>query len=244
MNYNKIYDNIISRAKERGAMNAYTEKHHIIPRCMGGNDDKINLAVLTPEEHFVCHLLLLKMYPDNKKLAYAIRVMCGESAPTNKRNNKLYGWLKRRIYRNKTVKTCSTCGNNFSISFCSLKKQFCSKKCHDINQRKSRIKKICKTCNMIFYAPLSKNLKQFCSIDCSAKDREIKIIKTCLVCNRQFKVLPSMSFIKCCSRACADTNKIKKIIKTCPLCNTQFQVVPSKKKIFCSRSCSKRKHIQ
>ena len=44
MNYKKIYENIITNAQNRTMDNkVYTEIHHIIPRCMGGSDDKENL---------------------------------------------------------------------------------------------------------------------------------------------------------------------------------------------------------
>jgi hypothetical protein len=72
----------------------YTEIHHIVPRCIGGDDNPENLAVLTPEEHFVAHLLLMKMHPDNAKLVYAAFMM----TVGNQRNNKLYGWLKRKRF--------------------------------------------------------------------------------------------------------------------------------------------------
>jgi hypothetical protein len=36
--------------------------------------------------------LLIKIYPDNPKLVYAAHMMCSG----NSRNNKLYGWLKRK----------------------------------------------------------------------------------------------------------------------------------------------------
>lgn len=55
MNYLKIYDQLIKTAKAKPKTNEYKEQHHIIPRCMGGSDDKDNLVYLTPEEHFVAH---------------------------------------------------------------------------------------------------------------------------------------------------------------------------------------------
>jgi len=39
----------------------YTEQHHILPKCLGGTNNKSNLVRLTAREHFVCHLLLVKM---------------------------------------------------------------------------------------------------------------------------------------------------------------------------------------
>ena len=58
--YTKWYNNIISSAKGRINI-GYVEKHHIIPRSLGGSDDKNNIVALTAKEHFICHLLLTKM---------------------------------------------------------------------------------------------------------------------------------------------------------------------------------------
>jgi hypothetical protein len=59
---------------------------------MGGSDDLENLAILTPEEHYVAHQLLVKMYPNNHKLIRAAHMMV-----PNRPSNKLYGWLRRRF---------------------------------------------------------------------------------------------------------------------------------------------------
>jgi hypothetical protein len=75
MNYKKIYDQIIERGKNR-SLNGYKECHHIIPKCLGGNNDKNNLVDLTAREHFLCHWLLHEIYPDNKKLFVAFHMMC------------------------------------------------------------------------------------------------------------------------------------------------------------------------
>lgn len=73
MNYIKIYERIIESSKNRIA-DGYTEKHHILPRCMGGGDEKENIAVLTAREHFICHWLLYKHYRI-KSLAFAWHMM-------------------------------------------------------------------------------------------------------------------------------------------------------------------------
>ena len=96
MNYNKHYYNLISRAKSR-VLEGYVEKHHIIPKCLGGTDDFDNLVTLTAEEHFVAHQLLTKIYPNNEKLIYAVKMMCVKTTK-QQRNNKMYGWLKRKYY--------------------------------------------------------------------------------------------------------------------------------------------------
>jgi len=74
MNYQKIYNQIIERAKNR-QLEGYKEKHHILPKCLGGNNDKDNLIELTAREHFLCHRLLCEIYPNNDKLWYALFLM-------------------------------------------------------------------------------------------------------------------------------------------------------------------------
>jgi NUMOD3 motif len=64
--YTTWYYNIINNAKSRTlSPDVYTEKHHIIPRSMGGDNCADNLVKLTAREHFVCHLLLVKMVPSS-----------------------------------------------------------------------------------------------------------------------------------------------------------------------------------
>ena len=97
MQYQQIYTHIIERAKSR-QLDGYGEKHHIIPRCLGGTDDKDNLVKLTYREHFLCHKLLCKMYPGNLKLVYAISFMV-YSSKKNQRlvNSKDFDYVKRML---------------------------------------------------------------------------------------------------------------------------------------------------
>lgn len=74
MNYQKIYSQIIERAKNR-QLEGYKEKHHILPKCLGGSNDKDNLIGLTAREHFLCHMLLCEIYPDKGKLRQALWLM-------------------------------------------------------------------------------------------------------------------------------------------------------------------------
>lgn len=84
MNYKKTYDKLINNAiyKHRRRLDrsnskyVYYEKHHIIPRCLGGDNSKDNLVLLTAREHFVAHKLLAEMYPEEKGLIHAIVMMC------------------------------------------------------------------------------------------------------------------------------------------------------------------------
>lgn len=77
MNVHEIYTKLIDRAKVRVLdANIYREQHHIIPRCLGGEDCKENIVELTSREHYIAHLLLCKIYPHNNKLAFAFKAMC------------------------------------------------------------------------------------------------------------------------------------------------------------------------
>lgn len=96
MKYQEIYNNLINRARSRITKN-YVEKHHIVPRCLGGTDSKENIVNLYPEEHYLAHLLLCKLNKGNSKLLYAaMNMTSGVMINNGKRNNKAYGWLRRQ----------------------------------------------------------------------------------------------------------------------------------------------------
>ena len=96
MNYKKIYSTIIENRKNN-PYEGYTEKHHIIPRCMNGTDDKENIVSLSAREHYVCHQLLVKMYPKEHGLIKAANMMCTDSFTTIRTKNRVYGWLRERL---------------------------------------------------------------------------------------------------------------------------------------------------
>jgi len=111
MNYERIYNQLIERSKNRIPPEGYIEHHHIIPRCLGGSDDKANIAILTPEEHFVAHVLLVKIYPNHKKLIMGVWKMCQSSNSTKGRpTRKIYGWLRRK--HSEFMKECQYGVNN------------------------------------------------------------------------------------------------------------------------------------
>lgn len=59
--YTAWYFSIIETAKKRQKPTGYTEKHHIIPKALGGSNDISNLVILTAKEHYIVHHLLTKM---------------------------------------------------------------------------------------------------------------------------------------------------------------------------------------
>ena len=60
--YQKWYFNIINNTKKlkRSKKDQYLEEHHIIPDSFTNSNYSKNLVLLTPREHFICHLLLTK----------------------------------------------------------------------------------------------------------------------------------------------------------------------------------------
>jgi hypothetical protein len=97
MNYSAIYERLVQRARER-TLEGYKERHHVVPRCLGGSDDPNNLVDLTGPEHAIAHMLLVKMHPGNLKLVFAANIMLvnANGIRYEMPRNKQYGWLKER----------------------------------------------------------------------------------------------------------------------------------------------------
>jgi hypothetical protein len=78
MDYQKTYEKLINNAKiqsRKKSKKYYYEKHHIIPKCLNGTNEKENLVLLTAKEHFIAHKLLTKIYKGNKKINHAFHLM-------------------------------------------------------------------------------------------------------------------------------------------------------------------------
>lgn len=126
MNYKRAYDCLIGKAKERSWSKStapcYVELHHVVPKCLGGCDDLTNLVYLSAREHFVAHLLLVKVYPTNNKLVYAAHMLTRGSQKHNRVSNREYQWLKERR----------------SIAFSNLFKGIPKSESHKLNMKGKR----------------------------------------------------------------------------------------------------------
>ena len=95
----------MENAKNRTSKDGvYLEKHHIIPRCMGGNNGTNNIVNLTAREHFVAHRLLTKMVDDpfmRRKLVYAVicfkRKNPNHSGRSSITNSRSFDYMKRQL---------------------------------------------------------------------------------------------------------------------------------------------------
>ena len=92
--YYQIIDSAIVRIpqtatrQEAKKILLYTEKHHIIPRSLGGTDEITNLVWLTAAEHLKVHLLLVKMVTQKthlRKMNSAAVRMANPQSRTQKR---------------------------------------------------------------------------------------------------------------------------------------------------------------
>lgn len=79
MNYERIYKELCERSLTREWKKFTFEKHHIIPKSLGGSDCKSNLAILTPREHALAHLLLVRFLSGTHKakMIFALKSMLG-----------------------------------------------------------------------------------------------------------------------------------------------------------------------
>ena len=102
MNYKKIYNDLINSRKKlvRSKKDNYYESHHILPKCLGGSDDKDNLVLLTPREHYIAHWLLTKIHPTNYKIWFALGLMTGMLSPkANRQFSSRYYAKAKEAYR-------------------------------------------------------------------------------------------------------------------------------------------------
>ena len=176
MDYTKIYYSIIEY-RQTTPYNGYTERHHIIPKCMGGTNDIYNLVDLTAREHYVIHQLLIKMYPKNLSLVCAANRMTHTSKDHigERSKNRLYEWLriKLSLYMKETQ---SGKGNS----------QYGTRWIYNIELKQS------------------KTIKKDESLPDGWKEGRIikwDKMKLCLACNKSF--MPKLYDTKFCSRICS-----------------------------------------
>lgn len=69
--YDEFINNILATRGRFACGDKYHERHHIIPKCLGGTDNEDNLIDLYAREHFIAHKLLMEENPNNDSLVYA-----------------------------------------------------------------------------------------------------------------------------------------------------------------------------
>jgi hypothetical protein len=86
MNYLSIYNSIMQQARNRTLEHGF-ERHHMIPKSLGGANNLSNLVQLTLREHFVAHKLLTRIHTGEaqKKMWFAYYRLCNRHRHTTSR---------------------------------------------------------------------------------------------------------------------------------------------------------------
>lgn len=105
MNYQNIYNLLVKKAQNRMETVGYTEKHHIIPRTLGGSDDASNIVVFTGREHFIAHLLLAKIHGGS--MWHAAHMMSNMKRYTNRKYENVRKEHAKRVSIRQTGKIVS-----------------------------------------------------------------------------------------------------------------------------------------
>lgn len=163
MNYQKVYDAIIQKRLDKPYV-GYTEQHHIIPKSLGGSDDRSNLVNLSAREHFVCHLLLTKIYEHNTsahcKMVKAFMMMCFCKSNNQQRHisSKNYEKLKEQFSAIQSTSQARNLNSQYGkprteetklkIKQTLLKKYECSKRSQRAAKRLEREKEKVNTIDM------------------------------------------------------------------------------------------------
>jgi len=226
MNYKKHYSLLIERGKHR-VLSGYYEKHHILPKCINGSDDKNNIVHLTAREHFIAHLLLLKIYPGKFQLIKAVQMMCVASSNQHRSMNRMYGWLKEEYSKvqsiNQTGKGNSQYGTRWIYNL-DLK---ASKKIPKNDPlpsgwnegRKIKFNKINIKCNVCGNSFKQKYKEKICSDTCrkqtkpnQTKDFYEKLDTMIANCNKGMSIYQSLKSVGFCGTGSAH-RRLKNIIE-------------------------------
>ena len=84
--YLNLYIRIIDRCKtmtDEELSDTY-ERHHILPKCMGGTNDKENLVKMPVRYHIMAHIILVEAYPNNYKLLHPLNFLFGKKDSKSK----------------------------------------------------------------------------------------------------------------------------------------------------------------
>lgn len=69
--YKDFIQNILNTRGRFNCGDEYHERHHIVPKCLGGGNEEDNLIDLFAREHFIAHKLLAEENQNNNSLVFA-----------------------------------------------------------------------------------------------------------------------------------------------------------------------------
>lgn len=89
MSYVGRYERFIDSLRDQ-VIDGPVEMHHILPKSLGGTNDKSNLIALSPRQHYLAHWMLWKIY--GGKMTHAFFLM-----NNRKTQKKMYGRGYERV---------------------------------------------------------------------------------------------------------------------------------------------------
>jgi hypothetical protein len=124
MDYPSIYKNLINkRLLLPASQEGYSEKHHIIPRSLGGADIKNNIVHLTAREHFIAHLLLCKIHQNDiasyaKMLkAFLMMLTCQSGYQNRYISSRKYQYLREQMAQYLSVSYMGEANSQFGTKW-------------------------------------------------------------------------------------------------------------------------------
>lgn len=112
--YKEFIQNVLDTRGRFECGDEYHERHHIVPRCMGGTDEEDNLIDLYAREHFIAHKLLSEENPENDSLSYAWTMM----AFVKDKNQERYE-LTQEEYEEARIKQSEMASKRFTELWCN-----------------------------------------------------------------------------------------------------------------------------
>ena len=147
MNYQKIYESLITK-RQKNPAKGYTEKHHILPKSLGGSDNPTNLVVLSGREHWVAHLLLYKIHR-SKETLYACNMMamkCEERDIGYIKSSRLYEKVRENYSKIRSIANRKRVGMKYNVSHKNIHIYECQH-CKESFERRSRKRRSHKYCS-------------------------------------------------------------------------------------------------
>lgn len=216
--YGIWYSNIIEY-RINNPVDGYTERHHIIPRSLGGSNDDVNLVDLTPKEHFICHLLLAKYYNYESyewyKMNHAFMMMkCNSQNQDRYFNSRLYQTLRENFSKVMSKSQSGKKNSNYGAMWISNVSKMVNKKIPKGDEipdgwvkgrnvwnrieRPSPIEKTCEHCNCKFIT--TKKNGRFCSMKCKNAFKYVNAKRIDITRDgeiRQIKIQDFNAYSKC-----------------------------------------------
>lgn len=95
MNWEKLYHSMLAKhGYDEKPQGFYTERHRIVPGCLGGKYEAGNVSYVPPRVHFLAHVMLARIHANHKLWLAALRMKTFKDG--SKSNSRLYSIARRK----------------------------------------------------------------------------------------------------------------------------------------------------